>query len=393
MNECLSVIQQEKGSPALSQTEASRSFIRRRKGDLSNVSGPPYEICPDIEIYMYCTCAPCGDASMELCMAEQDDPTPWAIPSKNESEEQDDLLDGRAHFSILGAVRRKPARADAEATRSKSCSDKLALRQFTSLLSYPASILVAPTSSAYISALILPEEEISRSACDRAFGHGPTGRLKNLVGTNCPAKGKEEGDSLGYRFRPFNVLAVPMETIKPKWPFGKYRTDEIKPVPGPKSKPGNVSAVWVAATSFHKPHQVSGGLQTTYLPWFSSASTALSECIVGGVKQGSKISSITPRGASALSRAKMWTFVYDILAQPGVEKTGWQDILESSTYGDFKRHSAHFEGSTFPWVRARFSALEDAKHVLRPWIPNRGDEDWCRPKILAPTKGKSKNTV
>lgn len=325
-------------------------------------------------------------------MAEQDDPTPWVIPPRNEDEEPQILLDGRANFSILGVVRRKPARADAEATRSKSCSDKLALRQVISLLSYPASILVAPTSSAYISALILPEEEISRSACDRAFGPGPTGRMKSLVGTSWPADGKGD-DTYGYRFRPFQVLSVPMESIKPMWLFGKYRTDEVKPVPGPRSKPGNVSAVWIAATSFHKPYQATGALEINYLPQFIPASTATSECIVGGVKQGSKISSITPIGASVLSRAKMWTFVYDILAQSGIERTRWQDILESPTYGDFKTHPVRSENSIFHWMRARFSALEDAKRVLRPWVPNRGDEDWCRPNILTPAKKRSKKTT
>ncbi|CRG85793.1 tRNA-specific adenosine deaminase 1 [Talaromyces islandicus] len=327
MNECLSVIQHEKSPPAPSQTEELPAFIRRRKIGLSSASGPPFEICPDIKLYMYCTCAPCGDASMELCMAEQDDPTPWVVLPRNEEI----LLDGRAHFSILGVVRRKPARADAEATRSKSCSDKLALRQVTSLLSYPASMLVAPTSSAYISALILPEEEISRSACDRAFGPGPTGRMKNLVGTNWPA-GEKGDDSLGYRFRPFQVLAIPMERVKPMWPFGKYRTDQVKLVPSPKSKPGNASAVWIAATSFQKPYQASSTLEANYLPRLSPASTSISECIIGGVKEGRKISSITPQGASVLSRAKMWAFVYDILVQSGIEKAVWQDILESPTY-------------------------------------------------------------
>jgi hypothetical protein len=44
-------------------------------------------------------------------------------------------------------VRRKPARMDAESTRSKSCSDKLALRQVSSLLSCNTSRLVASSGN------------------------------------------------------------------------------------------------------------------------------------------------------------------------------------------------------------------------------------------------------
>ncbi|PYH94988.1 hypothetical protein BO71DRAFT_378300, partial [Aspergillus ellipticus CBS 707.79] len=139
----------------------------------------PFELHPALKIYMYCTCAPCGDASMELTMAAQDDPTPWEIPEQSdtdkqppqppsetqphpppppdpETETESKLLDGRAHFSKLGIVRRKPARADASSTKSKSCSDKLALRQVSSLISREMGLLVAVTRNAYLAGVVMP---------------------------------------------------------------------------------------------------------------------------------------------------------------------------------------------------------------------------------------------
>ncbi|KAH8692839.1 hypothetical protein BGW36DRAFT_325271 [Talaromyces proteolyticus] len=376
INECLSVIQQEQHSP--SQLETTHAFVRRRERNAS----PSFEICPDISLYMYCTCAPCGDASMELCMAEQDDPTPWSVPSRNNDEEsQKTLLDGRAHFSILGVVRRKPARADSEATLSKSCSDKLALRQIKSLLSYPASLLVAPTSSAYITALILPEEEISRAGYDRAFGVGPTGRMKGLVGHSWPTS-SEPNDFPKYRFRPFEVLAVPMDIVMPRWPHGKYRSSQVKTSQYSKSmtaKPGNTSAIWIASSSFHKPYCVRGAVfDTDKVPRLNPSSTAVVECIIGGVKQGNKIPLLTSRGASVLSRANMWDLVREVLPQLGEEEAELRDVLESQSYEAFKRKCLSSRSSKFSWLKARFAAMEDAKHTLSPWIPNRGDEDWSR---------------
>lgn len=70
----------------------------------------PFSIRDGIEIHMYCSEAPCGDASMELVMDEQDDSTPWtpAPPADNVGDEEDQELRGRAYFSQLGVVRTKP---------------------------------------------------------------------------------------------------------------------------------------------------------------------------------------------------------------------------------------------------------------------------------------------
>ncbi len=68
----------------------------------------PFVIREGLRIMMYCSEAPCGDASMELVMEAQDDPTPWPVTALR-GEATSSLL-GRGSFSQLGVVRRKPCR-------------------------------------------------------------------------------------------------------------------------------------------------------------------------------------------------------------------------------------------------------------------------------------------
>ena len=81
----------------------------RKTSELSeNPSLPPFCIRQSLSIMMYCSEAPCGDASMELVMEAQDDPTPWPIPAALEGSAS--ALLGRGFFSELGVVRRKPGK-------------------------------------------------------------------------------------------------------------------------------------------------------------------------------------------------------------------------------------------------------------------------------------------
>ncbi|KAI9931881.1 hypothetical protein MW887_010466 [Aspergillus wentii] len=370
---------------------------------------------------MYCTCAPCGDASMELCMAAQEDATPWDVtppkPDPNASNSEDDdpstnLLDGRAHFSILGVVRRKPARMDAESTRSKSCSDKLALRQVSSLLSHETSLLVAPTRNAYLEGVILPEEEISRVGCERSFSE--TGRMKALNGRLWPENEDKHsyGYGYGYRFQPFKILPVPTEQIESLWPFAKPKPTTLTQETHKKSKPGNVSAIWTIAPSVPShptPPTLDNGSKS--LPVLRGSKTGLYETIINGVKQGNRASSPLARGASALSRAKLWSLLRGVLQAPGfhsgqveprlrdpgvdelhsvadiedplLHADDLRRVLEASTYQELKRALL----SSKP-TNARDKAMQDAKRVLKGWIPNSGDENWGLDVLVDPKKRK-----
>lgn len=382
-------------------------FLRWRKGvrpDAMNMGAidglqdqtpaelfPPFELHENLSIWMYCTCAPCGDASMELCMAAQEDSTPWDVSSPNTPNLGDEpnptmqLLDGRAYFSILGVVRRKPSRADAEPTLSKSCSDKIAVKQVTSILSFPASLLVAPTKSAYIKSFLLPAEEISRVACDRCFGSGETGRfkpLKNKIWTNASAPGLE------YAYHPFEVRSLPTDRFKSLWDYDK----SADPAKAKNYKPGNISAVWTAAPT----HAVQS-LQSKGSP----PSTNLLETLVNSVRQGYHISSPSGRKASALSRARMWDLlreVMELLSTHSLERNGaatvreerigeglasaadsairdqgshYESLLSSETYASLKQRVSENEA-----CQSRKQALADVREILGNWIPNHGDEDW-----------------
>ncbi|CEL09144.1 hypothetical protein ASPCAL12284 [Aspergillus calidoustus] len=454
MSECHSVLAQEAQSVEYTNRHTNDSaspYIQRRQADISNANikrgpEPPFEIQPDVRIYMYCTCAPCGDASMELCIAAQDDPTPWAIPApetepdntpsdtNNESTRATPLLSGRGDFSKLGIVRRKPARADAESTKSKSCSDKITLRQVSSLLNYETSLLVAPTENAYIAALVLPEEEITRVGCARCFGED--GRMKGLKGRAWPignGNGAEIETGTGdeavvgpesryrYEFRPFQVLSIPTDQLKSQWPFRKPRAsdpiseiesdDQSQPDPAAtmkKAKPSNLSSIWVRAPTVPIPADAEGAPRTVIgdtgsksLPSLRGSKTGLFENIINGVRQGNKLSAPGLRGASALSRAKSWSYCEVVLGSifpPSTESAGPVDgdadggrvnagtgppVLQTSTYREFK------EADLTETIRARRSAIQSAREVLAGWVPNSGDEAWGL-DVLVDTKKRKR---
>lgn len=80
---------------------------RNRNGD--DLSYPPFTIAEDVRFNLYCSEAPCGDASMELVMEAQEDASPWPVESRTNGE-QFMALPGRGDFSKLGIVRRKPGK-------------------------------------------------------------------------------------------------------------------------------------------------------------------------------------------------------------------------------------------------------------------------------------------
>jgi hypothetical protein len=200
-------------------------------------------------------------------------------------------------------------RADSPPTLSKSCSDKIALKQCTSLLSSPASLLVSP-ENAYITSLILPEPQYVPSACERAFS--ADGRMKDLSGRSWPG---------GYSFRPFEVLPTSVHFENSKSNSGSRST--------------NVSGAWT-------PH--------------------MRETLINGVLQGRKQSD--PRGASIVSRQKMWATIAQIikkLAYPPL--TG---LLKKGSYARLKQCKQ---------LDDHRRVKEDAKALGLPgWVSNKVDD-------------------
>ena len=90
------------------QRSGKSEVIRRVDSEIADgFVKQPYTIRPEIRIHMYCSEAPCGDASMELVMDRQDDATPWPVRCGGDANPNCGML-GRGHFSELGVVRRKP---------------------------------------------------------------------------------------------------------------------------------------------------------------------------------------------------------------------------------------------------------------------------------------------
>lgn len=292
-----------------------------------------FTLHPDIRIYMYCSEAPCGDASMELTMALQDDATPWtgAAPTVSNAStlHQDDAqtaaqapghensaphaLRGRTHFSHLGLVRCKPSRPDAPPTHSKSCTDKLALSQATSLLSGPVSAFISP-SNAYLHTLVLPASQLVPEACTRAF----TSRM-------APVVHRAQSWTGGYKWAPFRVAGTSRE-------FAWSRRGVVAPL---KALSCNISAVWTPG-------------------W--------QETVIGGVLQGRKQFDV--RGASRVCRRGMWEVAVRVAAAGGL--SALSEVFGKPTYADVKAGEA-FE------ARRRVKA-DVRPEALKGWVENRGDD-------------------
>lgn len=264
---------------------------------------------------------------MELIMAAQEDDSPWQLPSSTLADAQtipqeaETALPGRAYFSQLGIVRRKPARGDAPPTLSKSCSDKIALKQCTSLLSSLTSLLVNP-ANAYIDTLVLPESQHSTIACERAFS--AAGRMGSLVG-------KQLGE--GYAFRPFKVEATTVE-----FEFSKRAV---------QARSSTISASNLAAT------------------WSASG---LEETILGGVLQGRKQFDV--RGASKTSRRQMWIKAKELSDNLSATDAGGlmelqEHLSSASSYQDIK------DG---PLLAERRHVKSKVRQLsLKGWVRNQGD--------------------
>lgn len=259
---------------------------------------------------------------MELTIAAQEDASPWQapVPDISDSESKPEVsLPGRAYFSQLGIVRRKPARGDAPPTLSKSCSDKITLKQCTSLLSSLTSLFIDPTN-AYIHSLILPESQHSSTACRRAFS--ADGRMQPMVGRRWPG---------GYSFKEFVT-----ETTDLEFEFSKRavqaRSDKISA--------SNLAAAW--------------------------SRSGVEETILGGVVQGRKPFSL--KGASRMSRRGMWEMAKDVASSLGQQDFSTSEYLRTGTYRDIK------DGLL---LAHRRQVKEDARQTaLTGWIKNDGGSDF-----------------
>ncbi|RKP32306.1 hypothetical protein METBISCDRAFT_25823 [Metschnikowia bicuspidata] len=110
-----------------------------------------------VRLALYISEPPCGDALMS---AGTNGGASWEPPLR------DEIIRGRAHFNSVGIVRTKPGRADSKISYSKSCSDKLCIKQVTGILNAISSWLIEPI---YLLYLVVPREKYAEVDFLRCF--------------------------------------------------------------------------------------------------------------------------------------------------------------------------------------------------------------------------------
>jgi tRNA-specific adenosine deaminase 1 len=250
-------------------------------------------------------------------MDAQDDASPWSMPRDIEASDViTGALPGRAYFSQLGIVRRKPARGDAPVSSSKSCSDKLALKQCTSLLASITSLFVEP-ANAYIDTLVLPLSQHNATATQRAFSSN--GRMSSLAQMTWPG---------GYSFRPFHVAGTDIEFA--------YSRRSVK-AGASQMTPSNLAVLWTAS--------------------------GLEESTLGGVRLGRKASDV--KAASRGSRRRCWLDARELTARIDQAPDPRHQCLAARTYNEVKSHEL--------LTNRRDVEADVRSKVLKGWIRNEGD--------------------
>ncbi|KAF3931784.1 hypothetical protein ABW19_dt0205467 [Dactylella cylindrospora] len=361
-------------SPFLIRNRKCKSDLNRlanEDGDLgacNTTREPPFRLSPDVTIHLFSTEAPCGDASMEFIMDAQEDATPWPVPpsilqlsnlsisrsqhrtiSSQAPPGSDPIptLPGRSYFSTLSIVRRKPARPDAPLTLSKSCTDKLTLKQFTSVLSTISSLLIS-SEGAYISTFVVPGNKYNGEGYTRAFSR--KGRVKAVTDITIG----------NYSFHPFEITPLPAG-FEYTYEYSKPPLVDPKSSDFPKTKASNLSAVYISSSPF------------------SRATAPATEVLISGVKQGNQQFSTSKddRKGSVVCRKKMWRLVRDVV-ELLPQDDGLKEKVNMEFYGEVKTYSGivYNGAESSNDIGDREQMKRRVVEALGGWERNRGDDDW-----------------
>lgn len=236
----------------------------------------PFRMQANVDVHLFSTEAPCGDASMELLIAAAEangvDTSPWPTsqtPTSAKLAINDQALPpGRGGFAELGALRRKPARADAEVSMSMSCTDKLMMRQMTGLLGFPTDSLL---EQVFLKSMVVYDDQYNATGYTRAFSKD--GRLKDILAADDkPAELVPES---------FKIDVLPKD-------FRRFAFERARGAieQRPKCKATNTSIVWIAGS-------------------IERGSSEVMEVLVNGVKQGYKQFDSKVKKGSTICRYNM----------------------------------------------------------------------------------------
>ncbi|KAG7095280.1 hypothetical protein E1B28_006052 [Marasmius oreades] len=139
---------------------------------ISKTKEGKYSLSKGVQLGLYVSTVPCGDASIQFLAAFQDEE--MAALKNSVVRTQTDPKSpsrGRDNYSLYGVLRTKPGRADCPPTTSMSCSDKIAAWSVLGIQGAIASRLLLPV---YVSAIVIgdvsPElQPVVHRDCERSF--------------------------------------------------------------------------------------------------------------------------------------------------------------------------------------------------------------------------------
>lgn len=133
-----------------------------------------FKLKDGIKLALLVTEPPCGDASISYLTDNLDNKEPWkedvTNPRKRQKLDSDvAMIRGRTNFDKKGIVRTKPGRSDSVITLSKSCSDKLCMKQLIGITNAITSILFP--EGIHLEYLVLPKDKLKEDDINRCFDH------------------------------------------------------------------------------------------------------------------------------------------------------------------------------------------------------------------------------
>ncbi|KAI5958168.1 hypothetical protein CANMA_004322 [Candida margitis] len=104
-----------------------------------------YKFRDDVKLALFVSEPPCGDVSMNYLSSSLISSEAWEVSSSNNGFHR-----GRNNFDQLGVVRTKPGRTDSLISYSKSCSDKICLKQLTGICNASSAHIFDPIYLDYL---------------------------------------------------------------------------------------------------------------------------------------------------------------------------------------------------------------------------------------------------